>query len=259
MAINMKQFNILKTFLLFLSGIFALHSCSIATTNHYYPDKRMSFAADMDMSQALDMMKGMMPDSLKQEGDFMKMQNYPREWRTLYDIQKEEEGKSITNPDSIRLMKKVQMKGNFKADQFSGFSVKSEPLSKTELGALGALMGKDAAMMNNTAFNDWDGKTLKIDTGKLMMSEEDMQNIFKIGDKAEGADKAQIQSMLGMFQIDFDNKLTFDKKIKSIKGQHDWVTKVDDRTVNVRINLQEMMDQDHQFKHQDKDILIETE
>ncbi len=188
----------------------------------------------------------------------MKMQNYPRKWRTLYDIQREE-GKSITNPDSIRLMKKVQMKGNFKADQFSGFSVKSEPLSRTELGSLGTLMGKDAAMMNNTAYNDWDGKTLKIDTGKLMMSEEDLQNIFKTGDRAEGADKEQIQSMLGMIQIDFDNQLTFDKKIKSIKGQHDWVTKVDDRTVNVKINLQEMLDKNHQFKHQDKEIIIETE
>ncbi len=63
----MKKSNILKTFLLFLAGIFALQSCSIATTNHYYSDKKMSFAADMDMSQALEMMKGMMPDSLKQE------------------------------------------------------------------------------------------------------------------------------------------------------------------------------------------------
>lgn len=254
----MKKLNTFWSFLMVTIGILTLHSCSISTTNHYYPDKKMSFATDMDMSQALEMMKGIMPDSLKQDADFMKMENYPKEWRTLYDIQKEE-GKNITNPDSIKLMKKIFLKGNFADEKFSGFSVKSDALSKEEIASIGTLMGKDGSLMNNAAFNDWDGKTLKIDTKKMMLSEEELQNIFRTGDKADGADKEQIESMLGMIQISFDNKLVFDKKIKSIKGQHDWIRKLDDKTVGITLNLQEMMDKNHQFKNKDEIILVETE
>ena len=62
-----------------------------------------------------------------------------------------------------------------------------------------------------------------------------------------------------MMQIDFKNKLIFDNKIKSVKGQHDWIKKIDDKTIEVTINLQEMMDKNHQFKNKDEIILIETE
>ena len=241
-----------------LLALFSLLSCSVSTINHYYPDKKMSFATDIDMSQALGMMEGFMPDSLKQNNDFMNTDKYPKDWKSLYDLKKEE-GKITTNPDSIRILKKIFFKGNFSQDKFSGFSVKTEALTKDEIASTGKLMGKDAAVMNNSAFDDWNGKTLTINTNKLQISQKEIQDIFKSGEQTKGEDKEQIESMLGMMQIDFKNKLIFDNKIKSVKGQHDWIKKIDDKTIEVTINLQEMMDKNHQFKNKDEIILIETE
>jgi hypothetical protein len=55
-------------------GTFALQSCSVSTTNHY-ADKKFSFATDIDMAQALEMMKGLMPDSLNQIRTSLKWKN----------------------------------------------------------------------------------------------------------------------------------------------------------------------------------------
>ena len=84
----------------------------------------MSFQTDIDMSQALVMMEGFMPDSLKQNNDFMNTDKYPKDWKSLYDLKKEE-GKVTTNQDSIRLIKKIFFKGNFSQGTFFGFSVKT--------------------------------------------------------------------------------------------------------------------------------------
>lgn len=105
------------------------------------------------MSQAVGMMEGFMPDSLKQNNDFMNTDKYPKDWKSLYDLKKEE-GKVTTNPDSIRILKKIFFRGNFNQDKFSGFSVKTEALTKDEIASTGKLMGKDGAMMNNSAFDD---------------------------------------------------------------------------------------------------------
>ena len=64
------------------------------------------------MSQALVMMEGFMPDSLKQNNDLMNTDKYPKDWKSLYDLKKEE-GKVTTNPDSIRILKKIFFRGNF--------------------------------------------------------------------------------------------------------------------------------------------------
>lgn len=50
----------------------------------------MSFQTDIDISQALVLMEGFMPDSLKQNNDLMNIDNYPKDWRSLYDLKKEE-------------------------------------------------------------------------------------------------------------------------------------------------------------------------
>lgn len=218
----------------------------------------MSFQTDTDMSQAVGMMEGFMPDSLKRNNDLMNTDKYPKDWRSLYDLKKEE-GKVTTNQDSIRLIKKIFFKGNFSQGTFFGFSVKTEALTKDEIASTGKLMGKDGAMMNNSAFDDWNGKTLTINTSKLQISEKEIQDIFKSGEQTKAEDKQQIESLLGMMQIDFKNQLLFDNKIKSIKGQHDWVKKINDKTIEVTINVQEMMDKNHQFKNKDEIILIETE
>lgn len=239
-------------------GLFLFHSCSISTTNHYHTDKKMSFATDIDMSQGMEMMKSFMPDSLQQNSDMMKMDKYPRDWKNLYEMQKME-GKVATNPDSIKLMKKIFLKGNFEADKFKGFSVKSDPLTNDELAGVGALLGKEGSMMNNTAFDDWNGKSLKIDMSKLQMSPADFEALLKGGEKDEQTSKEDIDGFLNMMEMDLKNKLVFDKKIKSITGKHDWIKKVNDKTIEVNFSLKEMMDKNHQFKDKDNVIIIETE
>jgi len=239
-------------------GIFLLHSCSISTTNHYHADKKMSFATDIDMSQGMEMMKSFMPDSLQQNSDMMKMDKYPRDWQNLYELQKME-GKVATNPDSIKLMKKIFFKGNFDADQFKGFSVKSDPLTNQEVAGVGSLLGKEGSMMTNTAFDDWNGKSLKIDMSKLQMSPADFEALLK-GTEGDGkTTKEDMDGILNMMEMDLKNKLVFDKKIKSITGKHDWIKKLDDKTIEVNFSLKEMMDKNHQFKDKDNVIIIETE
>lgn len=73
-------------------------------------------------------------------------------------------------------------------------------------------MGKDGAMMNNSAFDDLNGKTLTINTSKLQISEKEIQDIFKSVEETKGEDKQPIESLLGMMQIDFKNQLLFDNK-----------------------------------------------
>ncbi|GGG48167.1 hypothetical protein GCM10007332_07110 [Epilithonimonas arachidiradicis] len=218
----------------------------------------MSFATDIDMSQALEMMQSFMPDSLNQNADFMKMDKYPRTWQNLYDIQKAE-GKAPTNQDSIKLMKKIFFKGNFDADKFKGFSVKSDPLTNEELSGVGAVMGKEASVMNNNAFDDWNGKALKIDMSKLQMSPADLEALLKGGETDGQTTKEDLDGILSMMDMDLKNKLVFDKKIKSVTGKHDWIKKVDNNTIEVNFSLKELMDKEHQFKDKDQLIVIETE
>jgi hypothetical protein len=48
------------------------------------------------------------------------MEKYPRDWKSLYDLQKED-GKITTNQDSIKILKKLFFKGNFDANDFKVF------------------------------------------------------------------------------------------------------------------------------------------
>lgn len=239
-------------------GFLLLQSCSINTTNHYHSDKKISFATDVDMREAMEMMKSFMPDSLSQGSDFMKSDKYPRDWKNLYEIQKEE-GKVSTNPDSIKILKKLFFKGNFTEDNFKGFSVKSDPLTREELASVGTLMGKESSMVHNSAFEDWNGNILKIDMKKLQLSSDELKGIFKTGDKEKAEDEEGMEQFLSMMEMRINNKLVFDKKIKSVKGKHDWIKQLDNKTMEVNLDLKEMTNKDHKFTNQDAFIIIETE
>lgn len=66
--------------------------------------------------------------------------------------------------------------------------------------------------INNSAFDDWNGKTLTINTSKLQISEKEIQDIFKSVEETKGEDKQPIESLLEMMEIDFKNQLLFDNK-----------------------------------------------
>ena len=111
--------------------------------------------------------------------------------------------------------------------------------------------------MNNKIFQSWDGKTLTIDTTNL--TDEDYKKIGASAGNAEPSKDGELDMMTKMMQIDITNVIKFETKIKSITGLHDWVQKVDDRTIKITYNSKQLADSESKFKNQDAQIVVVTE
>lgn len=233
-------------FWLLAAVLMFLQSCSVQTDITYHKDKSQSILMDWDMKEFLAQMKEMDNDKKskkkKPKNDFEKL---PKEWTSVYEMELKEGKKMTKNPDSIALMKKIFVKGNYQKDEFTGMAFRMDRVSEEEAKAL----SKELSKGKDTYFQDidkdwhWDGKTLKISTKDWHQQDDE-------NDELNAKDFSKLAQLLKMkFNI------RFDEPIEAIKGKHDWIKQIDDKTLEIHINFDEI---GKKLKHNDENIIITT-
>jgi hypothetical protein len=217
---------------------------------------------DLDMKDAIEMMKSMVPDSAKNDQkDFAELEKLPRTWTSMYEMEQKEGKLKTENPDSVKIMKKIFMKSNAEGKEVTGFSLKMDHFTKADYNSLGNFSKDEKLPIDQMALNLWDGKTLIINTDQFNL--DGLKDIMSGKDMGDGAITAdQAASMMKMMYKSVGTTLKFENKIKSISGKHDWITKVDDYSVKINYDLDALFGEakdKKRLKNSDKKIVIVTE
>lgn len=232
-------------------------SCAITSENTYHEDATSSILLNMDMKEAMNMIKSLGDSSeANPMNDFSK---YAKDWESLYDSAKKqaaEKGEKFAPAaDTAKVMKKFFTKMNLDENgNMEGVSIKYDRLSNAELNILAAKNSKEAEPLSVTNIGDWNGKTLTLDLSKL-----NTDNLMKNGTVPGEESNDSMNEIFKMIQMTFSNTIKFEQKIKSIKGKHDWITKKDHHTLLLSFDLMQLTDKDLQLKNKDSKIVITTE
>jgi hypothetical protein len=245
--------------------IFALQSCTVNSEIMYHKDAASTTVMDIDMKDAMTMIKSMMPDSVKNnKKEFAEMEKLPKTWTSMYEMEKKEGKLKTDNPDSVKIMKKIFMKSNIENNEMSGFSFKMDHFTKDDYNTVKKFSKDDKLPVDQMSMNDWDGKTLVIDTEKFNM--DGLKDVLAkkdiTGEGGEDIDPEQTMGMAKMMFKKMTTTLKFEKKIKSITGKHDWITKVDDYSVRINYDMDALFGDPKSkkpLKNSDKKIIIVTE
>ena len=249
-------------------SIFALQSCTMDTENTYFKNSATSMQTNLSIDKSSSGMMGM----LGGENPVKKisgLENISEDWKSLYDIQKN--GKLVLNDNDAKPLKKMFLKLNKSNDQVNGLSVKYDKLLPEEIVSLFASKKE----LNKIPMQDiakWDGKKLEIDTEKFNIGEsiselqkKEAENAKKVPqtkqDSIEAYGNKMLSGMVGMmkiFDLNYTNTLKFQSPIKSIEGKHDFVEKVDDHTIKIKMKTDDLWDSNKTLTNKDKKIVIYT-
>ncbi|MBB4807996.1 hypothetical protein HNP38_003336 [Chryseobacterium defluvii] len=254
-----------KILFILTACLLALQSCSVNSEITYHKDSASTTVMDLDMKDAMEMMKSMVPDSAKNgKKDFTELEKLPKTWTSLYELEKKEGKLKTDHPDSIRIMKKIFMKSNVENNEIMGISMKMDHFTMADYQIIGSSSKKDKLPLDQMALNSWDGKTLTIETENLNLNGfKDVlggKDFAGEDDESPEEDSEKSTGMMKMMYKKIGTTLKFENKIKSITGKHDWVTKVDDYSVRIDYDLDTLFgDSEKPLKHSDKKIIIVTE
>ena len=248
-----------KILFLLIISLFALQACTVDSVVTYHPDAASTTLANVDLKEAMETIKSMIPDSLKNKqpdlGDFEKV---PQKWTSFYKMEKKKGNLKTKNPDSIRVMKKVFVKSTFQDKQITNFSMKLDHFTKADYKVLTRFSKEEKLPVDQMAMNSWDGKTLTIDTENLNV--DGVKNLL-----GKGYSSPDAKISLGTVKLLFKKigtTLRFEKKIKSITGKHDWISQIDDYSVKINYDLDDLLNESPIKKpivNADKQIVIVTE
>lgn len=245
-----------------------LQSCSVKSETTYFKDSATSMQTSVIMDKSMMGMMNMMDDKSTTKMDEFK--NLSTEWKSLYDIQKDEKVK--INEDSARALKKVFLKLDKEKDQILGFSMKYDKLLPKEVAQIFS-SDKQLKKLPLQDFAKWDGTSLTINTDDLNSTEmldafdklEDRpenKNPKTKTDSVEAYGKQMAEGMVGMlkmFNLTFSNRLKFQKPIKSIVGKHDYIKQIDKNTIEITLNSNDVFDNKKPLTNSDKKVIITTE
>lgn len=243
-----------KTIVIFLISLFILQSCSVNSEIVYHKDAASTSVMDIDTREFMAEMMAMTPDSLKQK-EFGEMDRLPTTWTSMYDVARKEGKLKTENPDSIKIMKKIFMKSTKENNTFAGFSFKMDHFSPEDYLILKSFTKTEKIPLDQNIYNNWDGKTLTIDTENFNL--KSIEEAIRSKSSKEEAEK--MAGMMIMFFKKIGTTLKFESPIKSITGKHDWVKQIDDHSIRIEYDLKTIYDKDSKFKKEDKKIIIVTE
>lgn len=260
----------LKKFTFWLIPLLAiiLQACAVDSVTTYHQDKTTSVLMNIDMKDLLAMAKNMGGDSANSDNKFKDFEMYPRDWKNMYEIMKEDsEKKGIAmtkDKDSIQLIKKMFVKSNFENNEMTGIAFKMDRLTPEEIKNFTRTSKKSNFISATSSDNTiWDGKTLTLDTEYFnpQTFSETLKKEMALEAKTDSA-KAESESaiaMMKMFNTKFNNKIKFETKIKSIQEKHDWVKKIDDYTIDMSFSFEQLLDESLKLNEKDKKVIIITE
>ncbi|QXU47805.1 hypothetical protein KYG33_13455 [Chryseobacterium sp. D764] len=243
-----------KTIALFLISLFMLQSCSVNSEIVYHKDAASTSVTDIDTREFMSEMMAMTPDSLKQK-EFGEMDRLPTAWTSMYDVAKKEGKLKTENPDSIRIMKKIFMKSTKEDNTLAEFSFKMEHFAPEDYQALKNFTKTEKIPLDQNIYNNWDGKTLTIDTENFNLKSIEEA----IRSKSSKEETEKMDGMMIMFFKKIGTTLKFENHIKSMTGKHDWIKQIDDHSIRIEYDLKAIYDKDKKLKNADKKIIIVTE
>ena len=219
-----------------------LVSCNVNADITLHKDKTQSIVMDIDGKEAAKIFKDENKKGKKDKDDL------PKEWTSLYEMNlKKDKKERITAPDTIAVMKKIYVKGSYDKDDLTDISFKTDKLTNKELSIMfNKKEAEPLPILDLFSRNEWDGKTLKINTSVL----NDI--LVKIHQDNECGFDWMI------FTKDFRVTFHFNSEIKKIEGKHDLVRKVNNNTVEIKFNMDNVKKKGFKFKNDDSFITITT-
>ena len=220
--------------------VMTLVSCNVDADVTLYKDKTQSIKIDIDVKEMAKIFKDENKKGKKDKDDL------PKEWTSLYEMNlKKDKKERITHPDTIAVMKKIYIKGRYdKDEEMTDIFVKTDKLTNKELSFV--FKTNDFPVLDLFSRNEWDGKTLKINTSVL-------NDILVKKNKDKESDLDWM-----MFTKDYRVTFHFDSEIKKIEGKHDLVRKVNNNTVEIKFNIDDVREKGFKFKNDDSFITITT-
>jgi hypothetical protein len=236
----------MRQLLIILIILFGFSSCTTNTTFTFHRNKKISLIAEIDM-EGIIRFTG---DSIiKKFSD----KELSKNWKSLYQINKEQ-GKTITNKDTIKLAKKMFIKGLYKGENLYGFALRADRLSPKDWSGMERI-----SKSKNTKYGDsfasifkWDGKTLIFDSQELInigkgrkstssLEEEDSskEEIKAFSEEEETEDNEASKSsnfIKNLFRMEINFFYKFPRKIKSIEGTHPYLKQIDDYTLQFKFS-----------------------
>ena len=238
-----KNFTMKNKIYFWMIGLaMTLVSCNVTADITLHKDKTQSIVMDIDGKEAAKIFKDENKKSKKDKDDL------PKEWTSLYEMNlKKDKKERITAPDTIAVMKKIYVKGSYDKDDLTDISFKTDKLTNKELSIMfNKKEEKSLPILDLFSKNEWDGKTLKINTSVL----NDML-IKKNKDQESDLDWI-------IFTKDYRVTFHFNSEIKKIEGKHDLVRKVNNNTVEIKFNVDDVRKKGFKFKNDDSFITITT-
>lgn len=231
----------MKKFILLAIAFITLQSCSVTNVFTFHNDGTISTDMTLDMSEMLAM-----EAKAKQGENSLKnvnMPKFPKEWQSVYDFQKTIGSKDSISEEEATLLKRSMIKGLFKDDKEVGFELRFSHFPPEQFASITTIL--DKGKQKNTPLQlpsfKWEGKELHID-----------MNVFDSKNDDEQAER--LAQMKKMFDIELNNTLVFENKIKKIKGKHPFIQKIDAHTIKIDVNDPE----GKKKKKRDNEIVIIT-
>ena len=231
-----------KIYFWMIGLVMALVSCNVTADITLHKDKTQSIVMDIDGKEAAKIFKDENKKGKKDKDDL------PKEWTSLYEMNlKKDKKERITAPDTIAVMKKIYVKGSYDKDDLTDISFKTDKLTNKELSIMfNKKEEKSLPILDLFSKNEWDGKTLKINTSVL--------NDILI--KKNQGKESDLYWM--MFTKNYRATFHFDSDIKKIEGKHDLVRKVNNNTVEIKFNIDDVRKKGFKFKNDNSFITITT-
>ena len=232
-----------KIYFWMIGLVMTLVSCNVDADITLHKDKTQSIVMDIDTKEMAKIFK----DEDKKKSKSLK-EGFQKEWTSLYEMNlKKDKKERITHPDTIAVMKKIYVKGSYDKDDLTDVSFKTDKLTDKELSIMfNKKEEKSLPILDLFSRNEWDGKTLKINTSVL-------NDILIKKNKDKESDLDWI-----IFTKDYRVTFHFDSEIKKIEGKHDLVRKVNNNTVEIKFNIDDVREKGFKFKNDDSFITITT-
>lgn len=256
----------MKNIFFYLSAfvLLVLQSCSVNTEVTFFKDKTSTSQVDVDAKELVSMMSAFATDEQGKNPSFDELNKLPSEFTSFYDI-RVQDGDAPTHPDSIRILKKMYLKKLGSSKDVSGAALKFDKFSKEDYSLAEKVMNGNAQKvpLDKLLYTNWDGKKLVINTKNL--SEGFIKDILEgeMEEDASGDDlaaqKEQMKAMLQMIGMNVNSTLKFEGKIKSITGKHDFITKTDDKTIKIAIDINKVLEDNPTWTNNDREVIIITE
>ena len=239
-----KNFTMKNKIYFWMIGLaMTLVSCNVTADITLHKDKTQSIVMDIDGKEAAKIFK----DEDKKKSKSLK-EGFPKEWTSLYEMNlKKDKKERITAPDTIAVMKKIYVKGSYDKDDLTDISFKTDKLTNKELSIMfNKKEAEPLPILDLFSRNEWDGKTLKINTSVL-------NDILVKKNKDKESDLDWM-----IFTKDYRVTFHFDSEIKKIEGKHDLVRKVNNNTVEIKFNIDDVRKKGFKFKNDNSFITITT-